>query len=299
MSQTKPTLLSRFFRDPLLHFLAAGAAIYIAYAVFNPVEETALEDEKTVVVTTGEIEWLANTWAKRWNRPPTEEELNGLIQQHIRETVLYREALAMGLDQDDVVIRRRLGQKLEFLTQDMLQPEPPTDDELRVYFEENISKYRAPDFITISQVFFNPDTRGDDTLEDAEAAKIQLASLHDAPVNIKSFGDAFFLQNYYPRITQTELAKLFGSEFAKPVFNLEPGVWHGPVLSGYGTHLVFVHGKTRQPDPVFDDVAEAVRENWVTDKRQELNDQFIGALLDRYNVVVEEAGDAPVLEGNS
>jgi hypothetical protein len=115
MSTPEQTRLSRFFRDPLFHFLIAGAAIYIAYGMVSPSGQTVLEDDKTVVVTAGEIEWLTSTWTRTWNRPPTEEELLGIIQQHVRETVLYREAKSMGLDQEDVVIRRRLGQKLEFL----------------------------------------------------------------------------------------------------------------------------------------------------------------------------------------
>ena len=299
MSNTKPTRLSQLLRDPLLHFLIAGAAIYIAYGLFSPLAESQISDDKTVVVTTGEIDWLTNTWTSKWNRPPTEQELEGLVEQHIRETVLYREAVAMGLDRDDVVIRRRLGQKLEFLTQDMLQPEPPSDSELQAYFTSNIDRYRAADTITISHVFFDPDKRGNATLEDAEAVKMRLASLGDAPVDTRSFGDAFLLQNYYPQVTEFELAKLFGIGFAEPVFELDPGIWHGPVLSGYGTHLVFLHQKTEQPLPIFEDVAEAVQGDWYDEKRRELNDQFIDALLARYTIVVEEPSEMPDAEGSS
>jgi hypothetical protein len=299
MSTTEQTRLGRFLRDPLFHFLIAGAAIYIAYGMVTPADQVAQEDDKTVVVTAGEIEWLTSTWTRTWNRPPTEEELAGVIQQHVRETVLYREAKSMGLDQEDVVIRRRLGQKLEFLTQDMLQPEPPSDAELRAYFDDNIERYRAEDTLTMSQIFFDPDKRGHATLEDAEAEKARLISLQGAPVDIKAIGDDFMLQNYYPQITVLDLSKLFGSGFAEPVFELEPGVWHGPVLSGYGTHLVFIHQKTVQPMPEFEGIMEVVREDWLADKRGELNDQFIEALLDRYTVVIEEPLDTPDAVDNS
>jgi peptidyl-prolyl cis-trans isomerase C len=281
------TRLRRFIRDPLFHFLLAGAAIYLSYAVTNSPDQAELADDKTIIVSSGEIDWLASSWQKRWNRPPTEEELDGLIRQQVRETVLYREALAMGLDKDDVVLRRRLAQKLEFLSQDMLQPDPPAEEELRAYFDENKERYRAPDTITMSHVFFDPDKRGDKTLDDADVVKAELASFEEAPVDAKAFGDAFLLQSYYPQIAQSELAKLFGSGFAEPVFEQEPGNWQGPVLSGYGTHLVYLHEKTVQPEPVFDQVSDAVLADWIDEKREELNERFITALLDRYNVVLE------------
>lgn len=288
MTEQRMTRFGRFIRDPLFHFLLAGAALYIAYGAIYPGEQAEMADEKTVVVTTGEIDWMASSWQKRWNRPPTKDELDGLVSQHIRETVLYREAIAMGLDKDDVVLRRRLAQKLEFLSQDMLQPEAPTDDVLKVYFNENIDRYRGADTVTMSHVFFDPDKRGDMTLEDANVTKAELIALKDAPVNAKAFGDAFLLQSYYPQITQAELAKLFGSGFAAPVFELGKDIWVGPVLSGYGTHLVYLHEKTVQSNPSFDKVAEAVLVDWVDEQRKELNERFVNALMDRYTVVVED-----------
>src|SRR5210317_401344 len=143
-----------------------GAAIYLLYGVFaEPVPEEA---DKTIVVSAGEIEWMKTAWGKRWNRPPTAAELDGLIQQYIRETVLYREALTMGLNQHDQVIRRRLAQKLEFLARDLVALTPPTAEELQVYFAENRDRYQEPVRYTFTQVFIDPDKRGDATLADAE-----------------------------------------------------------------------------------------------------------------------------------
>ena len=123
----------KLFREPLLHFLFIGAAIYLLYGAFaEPVPE---EVDKTIVVSAGEIEWMKTSWQKRWNRPPTAEEFDGLIQQYIRETVLYREALTMGLNKHDQIIRRRLAQKLEFLAKDLVALTPPTDEELLTYFD--------------------------------------------------------------------------------------------------------------------------------------------------------------------
>ncbi|MDH3841175.1 MAG: hypothetical protein OES35_09670, partial [Chromatiales bacterium] len=122
----------KFLREPLLHFLLIGAAIYLLNGLFaDPAPEA---DDKTIVVSAGEIEWMRTAWGKRWNRPPTAAELDGLIQQYIRETVLYREALTMGLNQHDQVIRRRLAQKLEFLARDLVALTQPTGEELQAYF---------------------------------------------------------------------------------------------------------------------------------------------------------------------
>src|SRR5210317_898051 len=130
-------------------------------------EPAVEETDKTIVVTAGEIEWMQSSWQKRWNRPPTAEEFDGLIQQYIKETVLYREALTMGLNQLDQVIRRRLAQKLEFLAKDLVQLTPPTDEELQAYFDAHRDRYQQPARYTFTQVFFDPDKRGNATLKDA------------------------------------------------------------------------------------------------------------------------------------
>ena len=138
----------KVLREPLLHFIFIGAAIYLLYGAFaEPVMD---ETDKTIVVSAGEIEWMQTSWQKRWNRPPTDKEMNGLIQQYIRETVLYREALTMGLNQHDQVIRRRLAQKLEFLAKDLVALTPPTDEELQAYFAEHQDRYQEPTLYTFT-----------------------------------------------------------------------------------------------------------------------------------------------------
>ena len=159
----------KWLREPLLHFLLIGAAIYLLYGAFA---ETAPEEtDKTIVVSAGEIEWMRTSWQKRWNRPPTPEEFDALIQQYIRETVLYREALTMGLNKHDQVIRRRLALKLEFLAKDLVALAPATEDELQAYFAAHQDRYQEPALYTFTQVFIDPDKRGDATLSDATKIK--------------------------------------------------------------------------------------------------------------------------------
>ena len=275
----------KLLREPLLHFLVIGAAIYLFYGLFA--EPTPDVDDKTIVVTAGEIEWMQSSWQKRWNRPPTQQELDGLIQQYIRETVLYREALTMGLNQHDQVIRRRLAQKLEFLAKDLVALTPPTEEELQAYFAEHEDRYQEPARYTFTQVFIDPDKRGDATLDDAEAIKAKLVAQGDAIDDPGALGDSFMLQTYYPQKDPTEIQKQFGGGFVESLVDLAPGQWHGPVLSGYGVHLVYVSHISEPPAPEFAAVRERVTQDWVADRGEALSEQFYANLRDQYSVVIE------------
>ncbi|MGB5425911.1 MAG: peptidyl-prolyl cis-trans isomerase [Gammaproteobacteria bacterium] len=291
----------KLLREPLVHFMFIGAVIYLLYGMFaEPVPEA---DDKTIVVTAGEIEWMQTAWKKRWNRPPTDKELDGLMQQYIRETVLYREALTMGLNQHDQVIRRRLAQKLEFLARDLVALTPPTEEELQAYFDEHRKRYQEPTRYTFTQVFIDPDKRGDATLDDAEAIKATLMAEGDAIENAAVLGDDLMLQDYYPEKDQAEIQKFFGSGFAEALIALSPGQWHGPVPSGYGVHLVYISNITEPPAPVFTEVRERVVQDWTTDRSEELNEQFYTNLRNQYTVVIEGATEedrvAVVQEGQA
>jgi len=278
-------IIARWTREPLIHFVIIGACIYLLYGLYG--QQESEEQDRTITITAGEIAWLEDAWAKQWKRPPTPVERQGLIKQYLRETVLYREAVAMGLDKDDTIIRRRLAQKLEFLSQDLIRPSPPTEEELLTYFEDHLDRFRAPDLITVTQIFFDPDKRDAQALEEAEIIKAKLEALPQPPADGRDFGDSFMLQSYYPERSQDELSKLFGGEFAQSVFDLKPEQWHGPVLSGYGVHLVYVHQHQEAPLPTLSQVEERVRQNWEDERRQDLNEQFIAGLLARYNVIIE------------
>ena len=279
----------KLLREPLLHFMFIGAVIYLLYGVFaEPVPEA---DDKTIVVSAGEIEWMQTAWQKRWNRPPTAAEFDGLIQQYIKETVLYREALTMGLNQHDQVIRRRLAQKLEFLAKDLVALTPPTEEELLAYFDLHRERYQEPALYTFTQVFVDPDKRGDSTLDDAEVIKTSLIAQGDAVEDPGALGDDFMLQNYYPQKDLVEIQKQFGSGFTESLAKLSPGQWHGPVLSGYGVHLVYISSVSEPPAQVLADVRERVVQDWEMERGEELNDKFYASLREQYTVVIEEAAE--------
>ena len=276
----------KLLREPLVHFLFIGAAIYLLYGVFA--EPAVEEADKTIVVSVGEIEWMQTAWQKSWNRPPTAEEFDGLIQQFIKETVLYREALTMGLNKHDQVIRRRLAQKLEFLAKDLVALTLPTGEELQAYFNEHREHYQEPVLYTFTQVFIDPDKRADNTLDDAEAIKAILVTRGNTIEDVGALGDDFMLQNYYPEKDALEIQKYFGSGFSESLVELSPEQWHGPVLSGYGMHLVYVSNISEPPELNFSDVRERVEQDWKTEKGEELNEKFYANLRDQYTIIIEE-----------
>ena len=278
--------LKAWAREPLVHFLIIGAGIYALYGLLAGGEGP--DNERTVTVSTGDIRTLADQWARLWNRPPTEEELAGAIRDQVRVRILYREAVAMGLDEGDLAIERRLAQKVELLARSLITPGEPTQDELRAWYAENPEAFKEPDLFTVTQVFFDPDKREATTLDDARAALEQLRNLDEIPADLVNYGDRLMLQHYYPQRTELELRRVFGAGFVDQIVTLEPGIWHGPILSGYGTHLVMINEVILSPPPVFENVKLQIREQWTAEQVEELSERFINELVSRYEVDVEE-----------
>ena len=286
--------VTRLFTEPLVQFLIIGACIYGAFALFGSPEEDFRDTR--VHVDSARINAFISEWESRWNRPPTRDEINGLIESYIKEDVLYRQAVAMGLNEDDPITRRRMAQKLEFLTSDLAMMVQPAEGELEKYFNENSEQYRAPDRMTFSQVFFDPDTRGNQTLEDAEKALATLKAAGTPTEESMQVGDGFMLQRDFVSVTRMEAARQMGSGFVDAVMQLEPGAWHGPVLSGYGVHLVYLYSLEKSPPAVFEDVKALVLENWQMETREQFNADFLENLKTRYEIVIDEIPPERLLE---
>jgi hypothetical protein len=278
--------LKKLAGEPLVHFMLIGAGIYAVYGMFAVGE--AGNDERTVNVTSGEILALSDQWVRTWRRPPTKDEFDGLIRNHVRVQILYREALGMGLDKGDIVIERRLAQKVESLAQGLITPKEPSDETLINWYAENSARFKEPDLYTVTQIFFDPDKRGATTLDDAKAVLEKLNTPDRLPTDLGDYGDRLMLENYYPSISEQNLRKVFGAAFAEQVTELEAGIWHGPILSGYGTHLVLVNDIVRVALPAFGDIREQIVEEWMAEQITELSEQFVASLVSRYEVVVEE-----------
>ena len=283
--------VTRLFKEPLIQFLLIGACIYGGYGLFAPPEEGDLDT--TVVVDANRINGFVAQWSSRWNRPPTKEELDGLVNSYVREEILYRQAVAMGLDEDDPVTRRRMAQRLEFLTSDLALVVEPEEAELEHYFQDNIDQFRAPNLISFIQVYFDPDARGDSTLDDANKALKELKTAGVPDPGTLQAGDSFMLPGYFASATELEVRKRLGGGFTESLIELEPGIWHGPVLSGFGVHLVYVFEKLQAPAPVLADVRPQVLEAWQREQMDTFNKKFYEGLKDRYTVIVEDDGLAP------
>lgn len=278
-------LRATLLREPLLHFVLFGAALFIAYEAISQRESG--DANKRIVVSAAEVEWMQNNWEKRWGRPPTAKELDGVIQEYVRETVLYREAVALGLDKNDQIVRRRMAQKMEFIARDVIVPTPESEEEMIAYFESNRDRYREPRRYTFTQVFIDPDRRGDATLNDAQVIKAKLIAEGNTLADPATLGDEFMLASFYPEKTPLELQKLFGSGFVDRLVELSPDQWHGPVLSGYGTHLIFISHITEPPEPVFAEVRERVLADWTAEQSERLEQRFYEDIVARYTIDVD------------
>ena len=274
----------KLVREPLLHFLLIGALIFAVNGRRNQQRPPA-NDVAHIEVTAGTIAWLREGFSKQWHREPDADELRGLVNDHLREEVLYREALAMGLDRDDSIVRRRMAQKMEFLTQDIAGAVEPDDAVLRKFFRENSPHYAKAARVSFRHVFFSKERRGAKLDGDAGDALAALAK----GASDETMGDPFLREYEFKDANADEIATALGREFAEKVTAMPAGEWHGPVASSYGVHLVRVSGRA-EPQPVaFEAVREAVARDFSDERRRTANRDFLEGLKARYRITVDEA----------
>ena len=279
--------MRRLFHEPLFHFLLLGAVLFGAYAVLNDGNDAA--EAGVITITEADVDWLIAAWSRQWRRPPTETELRGLINDRIREEVLYREALAMGLDRDDQIVRRRLAQKMEFLTEDLALMVEPADSTFQAFYEANTDRYRIPEQRAFSHVFFSTDQRGEAAFDTAQKALAVLKTTSVTVQRAPELGDRFLQPFDYSLRSEERVARDFGGEFAAGVFAVEPGEWTGPIRSGFGVHLVSVAERTAPVLPPLADVIDRVRTDLAVQRREDANEAVFQALLQRYDVQVDES----------
>jgi hypothetical protein len=280
-----PALRSRLFkavkeilRQPLLHFIVLGAGFFIAYGLISKPDSSGAPEK--IVVTVGQVEHLAAGFAKVWQRPPIDSELKGLIDDWVREEIATREAMALGLDKDDTVIRRRLQQKLEFVSEDVAMQAAPTDADLNAYLREHADTFRVEPKFTFSQVYLNPEKHGANLTRDTNQL---LAQLNQAggEVDPAAVGDPLLLAHQFEALPGSEVAKQFGDKFMTRLSELSPGQWHGPVESSYGVHLVRVSERSEGSLPALEDVRDSVRREWANTRRLQAKAEFYQDLLKR------------------
>lgn len=284
----------KILKEPLLHFLLLGGAIFGLFDLSGDQDAPAMETR--IVVSSDDVERLGAVWTQRWQRAPTPNELDGLIEEHIREEVYYREALALGLDRDDVAIRRLLRNKLEFVTQDIMASVEPDPADLVTYYEAYPDRYISPATFSFSQIYFADDKRGGTARSDAELVLVGLRGGLDESAAFAA-GEGQMFDEVFRDKSLRDVEAMFGPAFAAALSKLEPGIWAEPIVSGYGLHLVRVDTRREERQLPFADVAKKVRADWDHDMRQKANDDMYRGLRARYTVIVEPTASEQADEG--
>ena len=282
--------LVRVLQEPLVHFLLLGSALFVLAHYWG--DSPAREQQETIVVTEGKIQSLAQLWQRTRQRPPTRAELEGLIQDYVDEEVFYREALAMGLERDDTIIRRRLRQKLEFVAEDLADAVEPTDEQLRAYLNQHANQFRLEERASFTQIYFSRQRRGDSLDDDVEQTLDQLRH-SEAAIDLTQLGDPILLPPHHENLRASEITNLFGPQFSAGLSAAGQGAWTGPIESSYGLHLVLVHERTPVRVPELEEARDAVRREWYAARRSASKESFRRRLRERYKVVIE----APAAEG--
>jgi len=277
----------QLLREPLFHFAITGAVLFGAYSWLNGthVEPSVFEPMR---VGQGDVRWLRQTWSSQWLREPSAEELKGLVDDLINEKLLAREAEATGLGEDDTIIRRRLAQKLKFLVEDTAQLAEPSEVELRQFYAANASHFETPGRLSFRQAYFNPEHRTD---AQADASAV-LAGLMTEGAGGPPEGDRLLFGDSFVDADELALSGMFGEEFARAAFALEPGAWRGPVKSGYGVHLVFVAQRTPTAPKPFETVRDAVLAEWRSARQSELSRDYLVELRRKYGVELDDGVNA-------
>lgn len=275
--------LNKIFKEPLFHFILLGSGFFALFALVSDDSELATGQVTEIVVTEGRIDSLLIQFVKVWQRPPTEAELDGLIADYVREEILYREAVAMGLDRDDTIVRRRMRQKMEFLSEDIAAMAKPTEEELQQYLEDNPEMFRQENRFSFRQVYFNVDKRG--TSAEADAQDL-LTQLNKEDGDASQLGDSLLIEHAFKDQSERDIARVLGQQFLAGLLETPTGSWEGPIHSGFGLHLVHISERIDESAPKLEEVRDAVIREWSSVKRKQTNEDFYNILRERYTVTV-------------
>jgi len=276
------TAMKRLLREPLVHFLALGMLLFLAYGWLSGRGVIAGD---RIVITQGRIEQLTAGFDAIHQRTPTSSELDGMIDEAVREEVYSREARSMGLDQDDTIIRRRLMTKLQFLSEDTAPVPEPTNAQLQKYLDGHAADFRVETHYSFAHVYLNPERHGDHLDADMQAL---LAALHrDETADAQKMGDPFLLELNFDDVPASEIARRFGVGFETALRALPNHQWSGPVASSYGMHIVFIRERSGDRPAQLADVRDDVHRKWMQDQRGQANDRYYADLRRRYEVTIE------------
>lgn len=282
--------IMRLLKEPLFHFLLIGASLFLLFWLRgNPTTVPGTAGQAgmpttQIVVTRDTVDQLDSLFVKTWHRPPTAEEQKAIIEDHIRSEIYYREAVTIGLDRDDEVLKRRLRQKMEFIYENISSLAEPTDGDLKAFMKTHGDKYITDPQIAFRQVYVSTYKRG----KSAEADASQILSQLIKGVDPDSVGDATMLEGVVRLSELWNIRKQFGDEFCKNLVDIKSGKWAGPIRSTYGLHLVYVRERSGGRLADLSEVREAVKRDWMFEKQKEIKDAAYTKLRQRYSVTVEK-----------
>jgi peptidyl-prolyl cis-trans isomerase C len=282
--------VKRWLREPLLHFLLIGLLLFGVYAYTNR-GRIGIESPRQIVLSLDELATMTAYFESQWHRRPTPQEFQAMVEDKIKEEVLYREGLAMGLDKDDTIVKRRMAQKMQFLAEDVAAAHEPSSAELKAWFEKNTDKFALPSRYSFRHVYFSPDKRGRNAHDDAAQTLAKIAGQPEDSPLIPSVADRFMFQDYYGDRTPSAIAKEFGPQFAVALEKLKPGSWQGPIESGYGWHLVFVDTVIPGRIPAFEEVESEVKTAWLGDQKAQAWGKAYKEMRAKYTVFLPAAPD--------
>ena len=291
-------LLKRWSREPLLHFLLIGIAVFAVYTYMHR-GRGGVESSRQIVLSLDELQQMDMYFVSQWQRQPTPAEFQALVEENVREEVLYREGLALGLDKDDTIVKRRMGQKMQFLAEDVATAHEPSTPELKAWFEKNSSKFALPSRYSFRHLYFSPDGRGKNAQDDAAKALTKIVGQPEDSKLAVSLADPFMFQDYYGDRAPEALAKEFGPQFAVALEKVKPGSWQGPIESGYGWHLVFVDTVIPGRIPALEEIERDVKTAWLGEQKATAWQKAYAEMRAKYTVLLpvpsdKEAAQAPV-----
>jgi hypothetical protein len=282
MTVMRRSLLQRFLREPLLHFIIIGGLFFLIYSAVN---DTGKGTAGTISITPERIGQIAFGFKGVWNRMPSAEELDSLIEEEIRSEVYYRDALALGLDRNDTIVRRRLRQKMEFLTDTGSYLKEPDADELEAYFTTNKLLYRSEPRLAFEQIFL-----GESPPEKTVSGTLKI--LHtESSTDPSSLGEPTLLPAQLKQSQPDAIDSVFGKGFYRQIVGLPSGVWAGPVASVYGTHLIRTLGGREASMPALEEIRDFVLNNWRAAQAEEYREKDYANRRGRYHIEIVRSED--------
>jgi len=272
--------MKKILKEPFFHFILIGIALFFLYGMVN--DKT--DSKNTIIINDFDVSSIISKWEMQWKRPPTEIELQNLINLNIKQEIFYQEALKMNLDHNDVIIKRRLSQKMQFLSNDIAAMVEPKDENLKEYYKEHVDKYLTPPTYSVYQITFSPDKRKDNYKDALETLEQFPNATFD---EMKNWGDTLPFNYYFENVNANELGLQLGSKFPEGLKDQKSNKWVGPIPSGFGYHLVYITDKTEPQLPPYESIKKSILRDYEYDNQKEINEAIYQELKKKYQIEID------------